>query len=597
MTSTAAGVDDKINLGATAVPALGTHEVNGQSQRYAAKSILHLFADTLRLPSSIILSSFAINVLSLALPLVILQIFDRVIRYQSYNTLFLLIVGLFLVIIAETGLRLARNRLVSDIALKEGYELQMRAGKRLLNMPYSTSARLSPAVAGDAIGAIDEINQFSGGNARLAILDLPFVLLFLGIIWLIGGIIVIVPVMLIAGFAIWTLWSRAAIKPVLLDQMDRQRQRFSFYAECIQGFSTVKSLAVEPQMQRRFERILRDAAPANYALTLQTNRMVSAAQLFASLTLISVITVGAIMAINGILSIGAVAACSLISNRIAQPVLRIIGVWGQLETAKLALERSQAVMNLPQRQADIEPVKQPAKVQLNGVAMGDAGQRDKHHGVNLTVSPGEITGIIIRNHRQRETMARLLLGQTAPDRGKVLIDGVVPSDDSSDAALQGALFVDGHPAIFQGTIAENMSMFGCINPAATIELAQRLGVEPVMQRLPQGYQTMLSDVSATKLPQDILLAIALVRAAAIGPRLLVLDVRRSVPADICANAFDGLIEELRGSTTIIILGRTLTDSITGIRNYTMHDWSMEALGPLPKNGNKRGEFREERPNV
>ena len=92
--------------------------------------------------------------------------------------------------------------------------------------------------------------------------------------------------------------------------------------------------------RRRFERILRDAAPANYALTLQTNRMVSAAQLFASLTLISVITVGAIMAINGILSIGAVAACSLISNRIAQPVLRIIGVWGQLETAKLALERS-----------------------------------------------------------------------------------------------------------------------------------------------------------------------------------------------------------------------------------------------------------------
>jgi ATP-binding cassette subfamily C protein LapB len=146
------------------------------------------------------------------------------------------------------------------------------------------------------------------------------------------------------------------------------------------------------------------------------------------------------------------------------------------------------------------------------------------------------------------------------------------------------MFVDGEPAIFHGTIMENISMFGAINPATAIEMARRTEVEPEILTLPDGYHTKLTGDGTPHLSPDMLLAITLVRAAAIRPWLLVLDIDRPMLSGVAAQACEKMIGELRGSVTIVALGRTLIDAVSDGRSYRMKGWSLTPVDAVGQNG-------------
>jgi ATP-binding cassette subfamily C protein LapB len=543
----------------------------------SGRTLWNLLGGALRLPPAVVTASLVMNILGLALPLVVLQVFDRVIRYQALNTLMLLMVGFLCVILAEAVLRFARNWLVGAVALQEGFTLHMRGVARLLNAPRADTAPLLPERAADGLAAIDEMAQFLSSHGRLALLDFPFIVLFLGLIWAIAGPIVLVPVGLIVGFTVWTIRSSANFKRLLNEQVRLERERFDFYAETLRGIATVKSLAIEPQIQQRFERLLTESAPVNFMLVLRTNRMITTGQLFASLTIISIITLGGLMAIEGYLTVGSVAACLLIANRVTQPVLRIIGIWGQLEAARLARERYATLMALPPKPAVISESQGPASVDLVDLAMTIPGAIQQPPGIHLSIKHAEVVGIIVPNITQRGQFLRLLQGDLLPDRGAVLIDGVNIAGPDGAARTRAMLFVGSRPDIFHGTILDNISMFRRVSHASALEMAHRLGVEPVIQALPQGYDTRLGDISAAALPADILQAICVVRAAALRPRILLLDIRRIPPDDVSTRACAGAIRELSGTTTVIIVGRQLIEVRDADRIFTLEDWRLDQL--------------------
>ncbi len=535
--------------------------------------MLPLLREALSLPASVVVSSITINLLGLVLPLVVLQIFDRVLKNQALNTLTLLIFGLFLAVAAETALRFARNTLISRTALNESFNLHMQVISRFLRAPRTETAKLPADAAADAMSAADEMGQFLSGSGRLALLDFPFVLLFLGIIWAIGGAIVVLPSVLIVIFATWTIRTSTNFKRLLNDQVQLERERFGFYAECLKGIATVKSLAIEPQMQRRLERLLQANAAVNYQLVLRSNRMIAAGQLFANLTMVSVVSVGGLLAIKGLMSVGAVAACSLIANRVTQPVLRLIGVWGQMEAARFAQDRFAPIMNL----APEPPMPQrtdPAEVELVKAAMS-AGDLDG--GIDLIVKPGEVVGIVGHTFAERAQLIALLRGTLRPDRGTVLVDGVDLAGPDGEAAQQGVYYIGNEPVVFDGTILDNISMYRRVSHAAAVEVASRLGLEPIIQTLPDGYDTRLGDIRASALPRDILQAICVVRAAAIKPRVLLMDLRRVPPDDISTRACERAIAELRGTTTVIVFGKLLREVKDAGRILALQDWRLNEL--------------------
>jgi ATP-binding cassette, subfamily C, bacterial LapB len=538
-------------------------------------SLAQLLLKSLHLPPSIILSSFAINLLGLALPLVVLQVFDRVLQHSSLNTLFLLIAGLFCLVAAETTLRFARNRLVGRAALRECFDLQMRGAVRFLDSPRSAAANMTADRAFDAMTAMDETNRFLSGEGRLALLDFPFILLFLGFIWAIGGMVAVMPLCLIVLFSAWTVWSSTSFKRALKAQVEFDFDRYAFYAECLKGIATVKALAIEPRMQRRLEHLLQSSAPVNYDLVLRANRIIASGQLFASLTMLSVVTVGGLLAIQGAITVGAVAACSLIGNRVTQPVLRIIGLWGQLEAAQLARERFAPLMALP-RAARLPRPEGAAAIQITRLRLGGHTE-DMGRAIDLKIEPGEVIGILNSDFAQRSELLEILRGQRAPRGGSVLIDHADVTTPEGRAALNDSFSLGWEPVIFRGSILDNISMFRRVSQTSAIAGARRLGLDSVLQVLPEGYDTVLGDVGAAALPLDILQAICIARAVAIRPRLLLLDLRRVPPDDVSTRACAGAIKELRGDVTIILFGESMPEVYDADRVFLLDDWRLEEI--------------------
>lgn len=556
-----------------------SQESGEKPQLHVARIVSRLLAETLRLPRPIILSTIAINTLRLALPLTVFVVLDTALERADYRGLLLAIAGLICAIVAEMQLRLFRDRLFSKFAGRESVELQMRTARRLLNTSCLAAIRLSPAITGNSMRAVGELSRFYSGHARLTLLELPFIALCVLVLGFIGGALVVAPIILTALFVLWPLRSRAILKTNGRELMNRDRERFGLYSQCAQSISTVKALAIEPQLQRRLERMIRDAAPSNYKHILQKNRLASVGQLFETLTFLSLVTAGALMAAEGMLTIGALAATSLIGLLAAQSVRRILKAWEQVEATQMAQKHSDVVMSLPARAAEDEiDISVPAKVQLNGIGMPHDGRPEKDQGINLTVGPGEVIGLVIRYAQQRQTMADILRCRIVPDYGEFLIDGQRISAER-DAALQHVMFVDHEPAIFRGTIAENISLFGSVNPATAIELARRLDVEAEIQKLPDGYCTRLEPDRTADVPRDLLVALSLVRIAAIRPRLLMLDTHRLIPSGISMHACEKMIEELRGSTTVVVLERALTGMSGDGRKYRITDWSLEPIDP------------------
>lgn len=549
-----------------------------RTQSHVARTFLRLLAGAMQLPQAIILSTIAINAIPLAFALALLIVFDSALSEANYLALIVLAAGLICAVVAEMRLRLFRDRLLGDFAGRECLEAQLHAARRLLNSSGSTAMRLLPVTPGASIFAIGELSRFHSTHARLALLELPFIALYLLAMAFIGGVIVVVPIILTVLYVLWTLYSYTVLKPTVCELTNQDRERFDFYSQNIKALSTVKALAIEPQLQRRLERIIRDGASPSYKHILLNSRQALAGQSFETLIFLSLLTVGSLIAAKDMISIGEVAASSLIGLLVAQSVRRILGLRDQIEAGHAAITNSETIANLPDQATAETDMSAPAKIQLNGLCMAHDGCAEKTQGINLTVGPGEVIGLIINDDHQRQAMADMLRCRITPDSGEFLIDGQKITAEQ-DSSLRRVMFVDDKPTIFRGSVTQNISLFGSVNPAAAIELAQRLGVEAEIQILPDDYSTRLDPDRTAGLSRDLLIALSLVRIAAIRPRLLIIDAHRFVPSGIGMHACKRMIEELRGSTTVIILSGARTGLNGNGRNYKVTNWSLEPVDP------------------
>ena len=291
------------------------------------------------LPATIYISSFFINLLGLALPMVILQVYDRILPNVATATLSLLIFGLIGVLILDTAMKVARAYLVGWTTAYHEYGVFTEAVRRLLDTPSRIVESTSPSVHIDRFNALDIMREFYGGQSRLLLLDLPFVLVFLGLIAFVGGYLVLVPIVLFLTLGSITITRGLALRKILQSRAQNDDRRYDFIIESLTGIHTLKAMAMEPQFQRRFERLQKIGATASHDTIYLSNIAQIVGNLFSSLTMICTVTVGAYMVINGALTMGSLAACTLLSGRTIQPLLKGLGLWTQIQSISVARER------------------------------------------------------------------------------------------------------------------------------------------------------------------------------------------------------------------------------------------------------------------
>ena len=261
--------------------------------------------------SAVPLASLAVNVLSLALPIVILQVYDRILPNAALGTFTLLIIGLVVVLLFDGFFRTARAYITGWSAARLEHLIGCRAIDRMLAAAIGEFEKSPPGIHLDRLYAIDQLREFHAGQARLVMIDLPFVGVFLCLIWFIGGPLVVIPIGLLAVLGAMGLLLGRKLKQLIAERAKLDDRRYSFIIEVLSRIQTVKLLAMEPLLLRRYERLQESGALGAYETTRLSNLTQSLGSLFSNLVMISVAAVGATMVVEHELSIGGLAASTL----------------------------------------------------------------------------------------------------------------------------------------------------------------------------------------------------------------------------------------------------------------------------------------------
>ncbi len=520
----------------------------------------------------VLLASMTINLLSLALPLVILQVYDRILPNQATDTLLLLIVGLCGVLLLEACLRLARSYVSGWDAARFEHLTACRAVDRLLASNIGQYERDAPGVHLDRLSATDMLRDYHAGQGKLLIVDLPFILLFLGLIWAIAGWLALVPLSLLLLLAGSALLVGALLRSALEERATLDDRRYNFIIEVLSGIQTVKGLAMEALLQRRYERLQESGAASTYSCTYFSNLAQSVGAIFSNLTMVAVAAVGSILVIGGELSIGGLAACTLLAGRSVQPLLRALGIWTQFQNVAVAQERLDRLFAAAPEGAADAPAMPPldGRIELEDLRFA-YGEEDAPviDGIDLSIAPGEVIGITGGTGSGKSTLLLLMLGALKPSRGRVSYDGLdVVAHDPYSLRRQVA-FLPQSAALFQGTILDNLTMFRGVDAVEhALAASQQLGLDRQIHRLPAGYETRVGDGAQDELPTGIKQGIVMARALAQRPEVILFDEANSALDGKSDANLKQALSDLKGGPSMVLVSHR--PSLLALADRTYH---------------------------
>ncbi len=490
-----------------------------------------------RLPDSwrradVITASFFINVLGLGLPIIILQVYDRIIPNEAYSTFQLLMLGLAVAVILETILRIVRAAILSNVGARYEHRTGVAAFSSVLNSQLCYYDEDTAGSYVDRMRGVSPIREFYAGQAALLAVDLPFVLIFLVLIGLIGGFLVLIPLVLLGVLLAMAYYLGRELSSALNVRTESDRRRHDFLIETLQGIHTVKALALEKLMVRRYERL--QAKSASEVMNLNTLQSIisSLANTLSQLGTVSFVAIGSLSVINQSMTLGGLAAGTMLTGRILQPVLRGFNFWTRYQSVRQAEEKLDEVFHLEQEEQ---------APRLLGAIKGHIVFKDvsfRHSkdspyilkNIDLDVPADSMIGLTGENGCGLSTVLSLINGVYKPESGAIEIDGKCSRLYGGDELRRQMGYMPENGEFFHGTLLENLTMFrdGDAKTRA-IQALRLLGLEDFVLSLPQGLETSLGGGTIGRIPRGMRQQIIIARAVVDDPPVLLFD-----------NAHDGL---------------------------------------------------------
>jgi len=506
--------------------------------------------------ADILISSFFLNVLSLALPMVLLQVYDRIIPNVALQTLSLLIIGLAIVLILDVFLRTARSYLSGWAGAKYEHEMSCDAVEKLLRADLQALEKVSPGVHLDRLSSIDAVRDFYSSQAGLALVDLPFIFLFLGLLGYIGGALLVIPVILLLILVIVAFMLGVRLKENLKNDTLWEDRRYSFIIETLSGIHSIKSMAMENLMGRRYEKLMENCSKASYETIFLSDLSQGIGNIFSQITMVAVVSIGSILVINNEITMGALAASTLLAGRTVQPLLRALGIWTRFQHIQIAKEKLCHINDIPvERPNETTEVKTVKTIEMKNFTFSyDENGKKILNDINLTLTHGDTIGIRGGNGSGKSTLLWALMGGLKPTSGEILINELSPAAFSTDSLRSRMAYLPQKPIMFSGTILDNLTMFrGDEYVDDALAVAEKLELNRILARMPDGYDTIIGDGAQGEIPTGIAQRITIARSLACKPDVILFDEANSGLDSQSDNDLQELINHLKGTATIILV--------------------------------------------
>jgi ATP-binding cassette, subfamily B, bacterial HlyB/CyaB len=516
-----------------------------------------------RIIGEVLIASFFLQLLGLVSPLFFQVVVDKVLVHRSLSTLDVLMIGLAVVSTFEVVLGGLRTYVFSQTTNKIDVELGARLFDHLLALPmaYFASRRVGDSVA--RVRELENIRNFITGSALTLSIDLLFTFVFFAVMFLYSAILTFIVLGSLPFYILISLIVTPIVRRRLNEKFARGADNQAFLVEAVTAAETLKAMAVEPQMQQRWEEQLAGYVHASFRTQTLGNIGAQLVQYVGKATMVLTLYFGAKAVIGGEMTVGELVAFNMLSARVAQPVLRIAQLWQDFQQTRLSVARLGDILNTPREMAQRSAASLPAmkgaicfehvtfRYQLDGPAVLSD--------VSLEIPAGQMVGIIGPSGSGKSTLARLVQRLYTPESGRVLVDGIDLAMVDTTWLRRRIGVVLQQNILFNRSVRENIALADPGMPLdRVIGAATLAGAHEFVLELPHGYDTVIGERGAS-LSGGQCQRIAIARALLANPRILIFDEATSA----LDYESERIIQEnmrriAAGRTTIVIAHRLST---------------------------------------
>lgn len=508
-------------------------------------------------------ATLIIQVLGIFSPMITQSVIDKVLVHHSITTLDVLAIGLIIITLFETILSIAKSYIFTHTTSRIDVILSSRLFDHLFKLPlrYFESRRVGDSIA--RVKELENIRRFLTGVPMTTLLDSIFIIVYIIIMFFYNKSLTYIT---IASLPILALIS-IIITPILKERLDVKfncgAESQSFLVETVTGVQTIKSFAIEPSVQKKWEGLLADYTKAGFRTSILANSAGAIAQFIQKTFDIAILYYGAKLVISGDLTVGQMVAFRMLSGRVSQPVLRLVQMWQDFQQTSISIKRLGDIFN-----SKPEPTMEGTKTRLP-VIQGqisfdkvrfryrpDCAEVIKD--MSFNIKPNTVVGIVGRSGSGKSTISKLVQRLYIPESGKILIDGMdlALTDPAWLRRQIGVVLQENF--LFNESVRDNIALQ---NPAASIDdivrVAKIAGAHEFILELSEGYDTMVGE-KGTGLSGGQKQRIAIARALLMDPKILIFDEATSALDYESESIIQRNLKAICKSRTVLIIAHRLS---------------------------------------
>jgi ATP-binding cassette, subfamily B, bacterial HlyB/CyaB len=521
----------------------------------------------------VLLASLAIQLVGLATPLFTQVVIDKVVVHQTQSTLVAVAAGLGIFLVFNAAMTWMRQYLVLHTGNRVDAVLATQVFGHLFRLPLPYFEHRPTGTTVARLHGVETIREFITGAAISFVLDLPFLVIIVAVMFAYSWQLSLIAVGVVAALSLVSLLVTPVLRAKLNHQFMLGARNQAFVTEYLSGVETVKSLQFEPVLERRYGDYLSAYLAAGFGTRSLSNTYNVAANALEQLMTLALLVAGALLVMrNDGFTIGMLVAFQMFAGRMAQPMLRIAGLWQEFQQASVAVRRLGDIMNAPAEPYSLLPARAPGGAGALEVQGLSFRYSERHpylfRNLSLAIKPGELVVIGGPSGSGKSTLAKMLLGFYQPADGRLLLDGRDLRHLSANELRQSFGVVPQETLLFSGTVYDNLAM---ANPHAGFEdiviACKAAEIHDTIEKLPQGYQTPLGE-HGVGLSGGQKQRIAIARALLKRPKILIFDEATSNLDLATAEQLARTINQLKGRATILFIAHAVPRGLEMDRGLT-----------------------------